>query len=256
MSPVDGSLADLDADGIEVFEDVATDEGLAVGDTVPVVFRETGAVDLTVAVIYGEEQLVGEYLLGLPAYEANVAEQFDSAIFVGTADGVDADAAAAAVAGVAASYPGSEVLDPAGFKAEQTREVDQLLGVIYALLGLAVLIALLGITNTLVLSILERTRELGLLRAVGMSRGQLRATVRWEAVIISLQGTLLGIVIGLFFGWALVTALHDQGVDQLTLPFATLAVIVVLAALAGVVAAVVPARRAAKLDVLRAVVTD
>jgi putative ABC transport system permease protein len=256
VAPVEGSLADLDVDGIGVFEDVATDEGLAVGDTVPVVFRQTGAVDLTVAVIYGEEQLVGEYLLGLPAYEANVAEQFDAEVFVGTAEGVDAEAALAAVEGVAATYPGSEVLDPAGFKAEQTQEVDQLLGVIYALLGLAVLIALLGITNTLVLSILERTRELGLLRAVGMSRGQLRSTVRWEAVIIALQGTLLGIVIGLFFGWALVTALNDQGVDELTFPVPTLAVIVVLAALAGVAAAVVPARRAAKLDVLRAVVTD
>ncbi len=127
---------------------------------------------------------------------------------------------------------------------------------IYALLFLAILIALLGIANTLVLSILERTRELGLLRAVGMTRKQLRSTVRWESVIIALQGTLLGLVIGVFFGWALVTALNDQGVDQLTFPFTTLVIVVVLAGVAGVVAAIVPARRAAQLDVLRAVASE
>jgi putative ABC transport system permease protein len=94
------------------------------------------------------------------------------------------------------------------------------------------------------------------LRAVGMSRSQLRSTVRWESVIIALQGTLLGLVIGLFFGWALVTALEDEGVDHLAIPWVSLLVVIVLAGLAGVLAAVLPARRAAKLDVLRAIVTE
>jgi putative ABC transport system permease protein len=130
--------------------------------------------------------------------------------------------------------------------------VDQLLGLVYALLGLAIIIALLGIGNTLALSIIERTRELGVLRAVGMTQAQLRSTIRWESVIIAIQGTLLGLVIGLFFGWALVSALHDEGLTTFSVPIGTLAVVVVLAALAGVVAAVLPARRAARLDVLRA----
>jgi putative ABC transport system permease protein len=256
IEPLQGAVSDLDATAIGVFEDTATDKGIALGDTVPVLFKDTGIVDLTVAVIYGSEQPAGNYVVGLEAYEANVADQFDAQVFVATADGVEPDAALTAVDEVVSTYPGAEVLDPAGFKADQTEQVDQLLGVIYALLFLAVLIALLGITNTLVLSILERTRELGLLRAVGMSRSQLRSTVRWEAVIIALQGTALGLLIGGVFGWALVTALHDEGVDQLTFPFTTLAIVVVLAGVAGVGAAIVPARRAAKLDVLRAVVTD
>ena len=95
-----------------------------------------------------------------------------------------------------------------------------------------------------------------MMRAVGMTRSQLRSMIRWESVIIAIQGTLLGIVVGVFFGWALVTALSDEGIETFRLPVATLVVIVVLAALAGVLAAVWPARRAAKLDVLRAVVTE
>ena len=126
----------------------------------------------------------------------------------------------------------------------------------YALLTLAIVIALLGIGNTLALSILERTRELGLMRAVGMTRSQLRSTVRWESVIIALQGTLIGLVVGVFFGWALVQALSDEGIDRLQIPFGTLAFVVVLAAVAGVVAAILPARRAARLDILRAIVTE
>ena len=116
--------------------------------------------------------------------------------------------------------------------------------------------ALLGITNTLALSIFERTRELGVLRAVGMTRAQLRASIRWESVIIALQGTLLGLAIGVFFGWALIKASADEGIGQLNLPVATLVVIVVLAALAGVGAAILPGRRASRLDVLKAVVSE
>jgi putative ABC transport system permease protein len=106
------------------------------------------------------------------------------------------------------------------------------------------------------LSIFERTRELGLLRAVGMTRAQLRSAIRWESVIIALQGTVLGLVIGLFFGWALVGALRDQGIDHFSIPVTSLVAVVVLAAIAGVGAAVLPGRRAAKLDVLKAVVTE
>jgi putative ABC transport system permease protein len=124
------------------------------------------------------------------------------------------------------------------------------------MLALAVIIALLGIANTLALSIFERTRELGLLRAVGMTRAQLRSTVRWEAVIIALFGTFLGLAIGLFFGWALVEALKSQGFTTLTVPPGQILTVVVVAALAGVVAAILPGRRAARLDVLRAIASE
>jgi putative ABC transport system permease protein len=256
VDPVAGSPADLGAETIAVFEDVAKDKNLAIGDTVPVVFKDTGAQELTVAMIYGESQPAGDWLLGTETYEANVDDQYDFQVFVRKADGVDTPTARAAIAQVADRYPGAKVLNQAGYEADQTMFIDQLLNLIYVMLLLAIFIALLGIANTLALSIIERTRELGMMRAVGMTRSQLRSMIRWESVIIAIQGTLLGIVVGVLFGWALVTSLSDEGIETFRLPVTTLLVIVLLAALAGVVAAVWPARRAAKLDVLRAVVTE
>jgi putative ABC transport system permease protein len=148
------------------------------------------------------------------------------------------------------------VLDRAGFKKQQTAPLNQMLALVYALLGLAIFIALLGIANTLALSIFERTREIGLLRAVGMTRAQLRSAIRWESVIIAVQGTVLGLGIGLFFGWALVSALDEQGLTVFRIPYGSLSIIVVLAAAAGMVAAIGPSRRAAKLNVLKAVISD
>jgi putative ABC transport system permease protein len=136
-------------------------------------------------------------------------------------------------------------------------EVQTLLGLIYGLLGLAILIAVMGIANTLALSIHERTRELGLLRAVGQTRRQLRSTVRWEALLIALFGTLVGVGLGVFLGWALTRAVAVQeGLGVFAVPPAPIAVIVVVGSLAGVIAAVRPARRAARLDVLDALATD
>ena len=124
------------------------------------------------------------------------------------------------------------------------------------MLALAIVIALLGIGNTLALSIFERTRELGVMRAVGMTRRQLRATIRWESVIIALQGTVLGLLIGLFFGWALVLSMKNQGITVFSVPVPSLVIVVVLAAVAGVVAAILPSRRAARLNILRALVSE
>src|SRR5918995_1580014 len=257
VDPVAGSPDDLDAASIAVMEEVADDKGLGIGDTVPVEFTATGTQDMTLALIYDRNLGVeNEWLVGTDAFAANYADQVDVQVFVKKADGVPTSEALAAIDGVAANYPGTDVLDQSEYKDEQMGVVDQMLGLVYALLALAILIALLGIGNTLALSIVERTRELGVLRAVGMTRAQLRSTIRWESVIIAVQGALLGLVIGVFFGWALVTAMRDEGLNTFTVPALSLVVVVVLAALAGVVAAVLPARRAARLDVLRAVVTE
>jgi putative ABC transport system permease protein len=128
-----------------------------------------------------------------------------------------------------------------------------MLNIVYALLALAIVIALIGIANTLALSIHERTRELGLLRAVGLTRSQLRAVVRWEAVGIALLGALLGVTIGVAFGWVLVTALTDHGITRVAIPVTGLVVVVAIAWLAGVVASIRPSWRASRLDVLRAI---
>jgi putative ABC transport system permease protein len=130
------------------------------------------------------------------------------------------------------------------------------LNLVYGLLALALIIALIGIANTLALSIHERTRELGLLRAVGMTRSQLRSSVRQEALIISLLGTAEGLAVGIVLGWAMVMALRSQGVTQLAIPWIQLAIVAALACAAGVVAALSPSRHAARLDVLRAISTE
>jgi putative ABC transport system permease protein len=169
---------------------------------------------------------------------------------------VPAESLLSAVRSAAEPYPTAEVEDVAGFKEAQAAQFSTLLNMIYGLLGLAILIALLGIMNTLALSIHERTRELGLLRAVGMTRGQVRSTVRWESVLIALLGTVVGLGTGLFYGWAMARGMRSEGFTEFSVPFGSLAWICVLAAVAGVVAAIWPARRAARLNILDAIATE
>src|SRR6266511_2584240 len=248
-----GRLENLDTDGIAVLDTVARAKGWSVGDPVRVRFAETGEQRLTVAAIFGDKHVAGaSYLLGLPAYDANFSDQLDSKVLVKRADGVSMTTARAAVERVTADYPTARVQDRAEYKRAQSADFDQELGLLYVLLALAVLIALLGIANTLALSVFERTREIGLLRAIGMARRQVRAMVRWESVIIALFGTCMGLVIGLFFSWAMVRA--DE--IALTVPTGQLAAGALVAAVAGVVAAILPARRASKLDVLAAIATE
>ena len=248
-----GSVSDLDETGVSVLDTVAEDRNLSIGDPVEMRFAETGVQELVVRSIHSQEELGGEYFVGFPVFEANVPDQFDFQVWIALADDVSFDDGRAAVERVADDYPQAEVLDEQEYIDTQGAFVDQLLNLIYVMLALAILIALMGIANTLALSIFERTRELGLLRAVGMTRRQLKSTVRWEAVIIALLGAVLGLVIGVFFGWALFQALKDEGFTTFRIPVGQLAVIAALAALAGVVAAILPARRAARLDVLKAV---
>jgi putative ABC transport system permease protein len=148
------------------------------------------------------------------------------------------------------------VKDEAQFAQEQREPIDEFVRIIYALLGLALLIAVLGIVNTLALSVIERTREVGLLRAVGVSRVQLRWMVTLESVVISVLGAALGVVLGLGFGVALMYAVRDQGLEVISVPGGQLALFLGLALVIGVLAAVFPARRAARLDVLRAIATE
>jgi len=266
VSPVQGSIGALGADGIAVYSGDAAKHHLTLGSPVSVVFRDTGPKTLRVALIYGDNQAAPSafagsktsYFLGTPAYDANfAAPYYDSQVFVKKAPGVTTAAALAAVKKLSAQYAvGATVQDQASYKADQTKTINQLLALIYVLLALAIVIALLGIGNTLALSIFERTRELGVMRAVGMTRRQLRSTIRWESVIVALQGTLLGLVVGIFFGWALVRAQKNQGITVLSLPYLTLVIVIVLAGLAGVAAAILPSRRAARLNILQAIVTE
>ncbi len=250
-----GNLAALPANGVAVQKDVASDKNWKVGTKVAARFASTGKKTLVVGALYSERYPTGSYLIDTKTYAANFADQFDVQVYVKTAGGANA-ANRAAIKKVLTTYAGAKLQDRSQFAAAQTAQINPLLSLIYALLALAVIIALFGIGNTLGLSIIERTHELGLLRAVGMTRSQMRATVRWESVIIALFGTLLGLLIGLFFGWVMVEALKSQGFTSFSVPAGQLALIVVLGALAGVLAAIVPARRAARLDVLQAITTE
>jgi putative ABC transport system permease protein len=244
-------LSDMGS-GMLVHEDLLESRGWAVGDVVDVEYPLTGVVPTTVAGTYTDTTF-SSILLPASAFDPGTGIDDATIVFADLADGVDIAAGQAAASTVLADFANVDMNTKSEQIAETEAQVDQLLVLFTGLLGLAILVAVLGITNTLALSIVERTREIGLLRAVGMASGQVRRVIRWEAVIIALFGAVLGTTIGLALGWAVVSSLADQGLGAFTVPFAGLATWLVVAALAGVLAAVLPARRAGRLDVLQAI---
>jgi putative ABC transport system permease protein len=236
-----------------VYKGVAETNGWKVGDTITMAFARTGEQPFEVAAIFSDNRLLNSYVVTLNSYDANFTDALDVIVLVKAGDGVPLSQARAAVDAAAEAFPNVTVNDQASFKEQQAGFIDQMLAMISALLGLAILIALFGIVNTLGLSIFERTREIGLVRAVGMSRRQVRSMIRWESVIIAVLGAILGVAIGVFFGVVMQRALADEGVSKLAVPPAQLLVYVILAGLAGVLAAVLPACRAARLNVLEAI---
>lgn len=250
---VAGSFDAVEADGIAVSTEEAEERGWALGDTVELTFGRTGTVPLTVEALYEVEGPGAGIYLDLEGWDANFVERTDQTVFVVFTDRNDPAGSRAAVERVAESFPGTAVLDQTEFREQAADQLNGFVLLVFALLSLALIIAFFGIANTLLLSVIERTREIGLLRAVGATRRQVRRMVTWEAVIISVFGALLGTAIGVFFGWAVVQSLSDQADIVLRIPVGQLALAVVLAGAAGVVAAIYPARRASRLDVLRAI---
>jgi putative ABC transport system permease protein len=256
VQPLQGNQNDLGRDAIAVYKTEATDHHLKIGDHIPVLFTATGTRSMRVALIYGSGEPAGNYFLGMSAYQANFTSQYDLLVFVKKAPGVSTAAALAAIKTVTRDYPGVTVQNQAQYIAQGLQPINGILNMIYGLLLLTVIIALLGIGNTLALSIYERIREIGLFRAVGMTRRQLRSTIRLESVVIALQGTALGLLIGVLFGWAITHAVNIAGAGVISFPYRTLVYVIILAALGSVVAAIRPAGRAAKLNILRAIVTE
>jgi putative ABC transport system permease protein len=249
-----GKLFDFVPGTMLVSDRVAKDKGWQIGQRITMSFPRTGDQAMEIVALYHDDALFNSgYIITLDDYGANAADDLDSLVLVKRAKGVTDAAARAAVAPILAQYPSVELQDQAEYKKQVAGQIDKALIFVVILLLLAVVIALIGIVNTLALSIFERTRELGLLRAVGMVRRQLKRMIRWESVIITILGAVLGLAVGAFFGWAAVSAMGDIGVDRLSFPALRLIMFVVVAGLAGVVAAIFPARRAAKLDVLRAI---
>ena len=252
-----GTIGALTGQTVLVESKLAKEKGLAVGDKV-IMSIAGEAASYPVAGIF--EALPGisglQYFTSLEALNTAGVVPADNMAYVVRAPGAAPATVRAGIDSVIADLPTITLKDRAEFAAEQRAPIDQMLSLIYALLALAVVIAVLGIVNTLALSVIERTREVGLLRAVGLSWRQLRTMVRLESMIISLLGAVLGVGLGLLFGVALQRSQADSGIGVLSLPFVQLLIFVALAALVGVLAAVWPARRAARLDVLRAITTD
>lgn len=240
---------------IALTKDTASKYGVKVGDSLTLKFA-SGPLKATVAGIYDKTYVVGPVMVPFSTVTAAKLKRVDSNISVNAAAGVDKVALGKKIERVTKNFPTVTVQNKKDFADAQRSQVNQLLYLIYALLGLAIIIAALGIVNTLALSVIERTREVGLLRAVGMSRRQLRRMVRLEAVAIAVLGAVLGIGLGLIFGVVLQRAVADQGITNLAIPWVRLIAFVIVSALVGILAAVMPARRAAKLNVLNAIGTE
>ena len=252
-----GSVDALDNGQILVSSKMAKDNHWSVGQNLT--GRVNGAAEpMVVGGIYTNDQLLGGIVVPRAWYDQAVpaGQRVDFAIAVVTASGQTSSAVQAALDKVVAPYAVVTVKTKAEYLKDRAGQINILLYILYALLGLAIIIAVFGIINTLALSVFERTREIGLLRAVGMGRGQLGGMVILESVVISLFGAVLGVVLGLYFGIAVQHALAGQGLDVLSIPYVKLVIFLVLSAFGGVFAAIWPARRAAKLDVLRAITTE
>ncbi|MCW2814741.1 MAG: hypothetical protein JWN84_2196 [Nocardioides sp.] len=252
---VEQGTGDLPTGSVLLADDFARDSGLGVGDT----------LDLTVAT--GEEQFeVGGTFRSNALLQADVVASirtFEQAgypaqdqLLVVYGDDGPTPALQDGLDDALADQPTVTAKDQTEFAAEQRSQIDQFVLIIYALLGLALLIAVLGIINTLALSVIERTREVGLLRAIGVTRAQLRRMITLESVVIAVLGAVLGVVQGIGFGVALMYAVRDEGLDVISVPAEQLALFLALGVVIGVVAAILPARRAARLDVLQAIATD
>ncbi len=253
LEPVGDALTALQAsNSMLVSTERLESEGWVVGSTVDVEFSATGVVPITIAGAFEANDFANFYF-STETYADNFTVLGDGVVFANAAEGVTLEAAQQAVDGIAEPYGNVKVQTKSEIVGEAEDQIDLALTLFNGLLFFAVMIAVLGITNTLALSIYERTREIGLLRAVGMVRRQVRRMVRWEAVIIALFGAILGVVIGIFFGWAVIQALSDEGLGEFAIPYGQVVLALVLAGFAGVIAAIWPARKAARLNILEAI---
>uniref|UniRef100_UPI00286CDC41 FtsX-like permease family protein n=1 Tax=Nocardioides sp. TaxID=35761 RepID=UPI00286CDC41 len=249
----EGSLQDLRDGTVAIDAGTARGGDIEVGDTVEVDFQ-AGKQELEVVALFPAGQGLGfSHLTTQQTLEDGGLAPVDAFVYVVKESDADTDEVREAIETVIEDQPTVTVKDPEGYAAEQQEQINQFLAFIYGLLGLSVIIAILGVVNTLSLSVIERTREVGLLRAVGVTRRQLRRMVILESVVIAVFGGLLGVIMGTGFGSAVVIALEDQGLSDLAIPWPVLVTFVVVSGILGILAALFPAFRAARLNVLQAI---
>ncbi|MFF2730580.1 ABC transporter permease [Streptomyces sp. NPDC058008] len=247
-------------DSMSVGSDYAARHGIGVGDEITVAFRAGGTAKLEVAAITSDDTTVDQ---GAMYMNVTTAERYVAAdrmpanmiMFATARDGKEKEAYAALKSALAA-YPQYTVQNRADFKQDLKDQVNQLLNIVYGLLALAIVVAVLGVVNTLALSVVERTREIGLMRAIGLSRRQLRRMIRLESVVIALFGALLGLGLGMGWGTSAQRLLALEGLGVLEIPWPTILTVFVASAFVGLFAALVPAFRAGRMNVLSAIATD
>jgi putative ABC transport system permease protein len=249
----EGSVENLGPNDLLVYKDSAEDLGLHVGDQVPATFIDGRTDTLTVAAIYGDASIVGNWVIDLDLWKQHFANDQDGFVSAKLKDGVTPEQGQAAIDRVTDKYEQIDAETKAEFEDSTEQQLNSFLAVISGFLVFALLIALLGIANTLALSVFERTRELGLLRAVGTTRDQTGGMIRWEAVIVATFGALLGVVLGIVFGVAASSAVPESVIQTISIPWSQIVAFMLLAAVFGTAAAFFPARRAARLNVLEAI---
>ncbi|MGI8331884.1 ABC transporter permease [Actinomadura scrupuli] len=242
---------DLGADGMLINEDVAKDKGWKPGTVVQAKFPNGTEQRLTVKGVYAKSDFLAPRVLSLAAFQAHTSGQLADGILVDAAK--PSPATKTAILQSLKDYPNLTVQDQSDVKKDAQKEIDGLTVFLSVMLTLSIFIAAVGVVNTLALSVIERTREIGLLRAVGISRRQLRRMIRLESIVIAVFGALLGIGLGIAFGTAIQRGAADDGLQVLNIPFGTLVVYVIVAGIIGVLAALWPAWRAGRMDVLKAI---
>ncbi|MFG1855596.1 ABC transporter permease [Actinomadura geliboluensis] len=254
---IEAGSSSLGPDQLLVNRKTADDRGWKVGSAVPGQYQDGTRATFRIAGIYADVKSVLEtaptIILGAGSYAEHYSDAQIDQIDIIKAPGTDAAAVERALRGTLDRWPNLDLKNREQIKEQYTASIDLLLRVVLVLLALSIVIAALGIVNTLALSVVERTREIGLLRAIGMQRGQVRRMIRFEAVVISTFGALLGLAVGVVIAVSIQNAAADEGMDVLSVPVGQLALYVLASALIGVVAAVWPARRASTMDVLRAI---
>jgi len=251
-----GNPADLDKTGLAVYAPTAKKKGWTIGSPVKVTFVQGGETTLRVRALLDRKDLLGEYVVGYPAYNANVSNPTDVQVWVQLKPGVSVEQARPAIKQVVARFPTAKLEDVSEFKKAQSDQFQPILILLLVLVAVTIVVATIGILNTLILSVIERTREIGLVRAIGSTRVQVRSTIRWEAVIIGLFGLGAALTVGTFFGWALVRALSDEGFTAFRVPLLQMVILGIVTLLLTLVASVIPAWWAGRRNVLQAISTD
>jgi putative ABC transport system permease protein len=252
----EGDVAGLTDEGIWVDVELAESHDVQIGDSMHLLLAGGKELDLTVQGITDDEQVLGYFTITRDTYMANTPEPLDAFVFGTIDDGADLETVLADIDGIVSQTPELAVEDREGFIGSIAEQITFIVNFISIMLLLSIIIALIGVANTLSLSISERVRELGLLRAVGMDRTQLKRSIRWEAVIMSVLGTAIGITLAIVIGRSMMKALEPSGLTAFQVPVMSLFLLLVGGALVGTIAAIFPARRAARFPVLDAIATD